>query len=127
MRTITINDESASGDIFQKIALQFENEYITLEELIRARISEEIKHYYNKASNYKSGLVIPSNIEKRLNNKAGKKIDLEKQVYIALDAFMNNRFIVLVDDEQLEKPDEKILVDKSTEVSFIKLTPLVGG
>ena len=127
MKTLTIKDETASGDILQKIALQFENEYISVEELIKARIAEEIKRYENNVSEYKHGLVLPTHLEKRLNNKTPKKIDIEKQLYVALEAFMNNGFIVLVDDEQVEEPHQKILVDSSTEVSFIKLTPLVGG
>jgi hypothetical protein len=127
MNTLTIKDESAAGDILHKIALQFENEYITVEELIKARIVEEVKRYETNLTYYRNGLVRPSNLENRINNKTKPKIDIEKQLYIALDAFLNNGFILLVDDEQVEHPEDKILVDASTEVSFIKLTPLVGG
>jgi len=127
MNTITITDETAAGTILHKIALKFEEEYITAKELIEARIIDEVKRYEDNVTDYKNGLVLPTNLEKRLNNKRVPKIDIEKQLYVALDAFKNNGFIMLVDNEQVENPQQKILVEESTQVSFIKLTPLVGG
>ncbi|MBU2939721.1 hypothetical protein KO494_09245 [Lacinutrix sp. C3R15] len=127
MNTITIQDESAAGDILNEITLKFNEEYITVSEVIKARIELEISRYNNNVESYKKGLVIPDQLESRLNNKKSKSIDVEKQLYIALDAFKTNGFILLVDDQQVENINQKVLVDKSTTVSFIKLTPLVGG
>jgi len=127
MKTITIKDEVISGEIINHILLQFDKEYVTVRELISARIKEEVSKYENDKQSYTSGLVLPTNLEKRLNNTAKHQIDVEKQIYVALNAFKNNGFFVLVDDEQVEKLDDKILVDESTTVSFLKLTPLVGG
>lgn len=127
MKTLTITDESAAGTILQKIALQFEREYITVAELIEARIKEEIKRYLENVTDYKNGLVLPTNLEQRLNKRKEIKIDIEKQLYIAIEAFQNNGFIILVDDQQLEDVQQKVLVDEAATVSFIKLTPLVGG
>ncbi|NQX86228.1 MAG: hypothetical protein HRT67_10050 [Flavobacteriaceae bacterium] len=61
---------------------------------------------------YKNGLVLPTNLEKRLNNKSLSKIDIEKQLYIALDAFNKNAFILLVGDEKVEDLQQKILVEE---------------
>ncbi|MGB0868852.1 MAG: hypothetical protein ACPGSD_04570 [Flavobacteriales bacterium] len=127
MKTLTIIDESAAGDILHQMSLQFEKEYITAKELIEKRIEEEINNYKNQVNDYKNGLVLPTNLEKRLNNKKTPKIDLEKQKLIAFDAFQNNHFILLIDDEQVEDLQQKYLVDETAKVSFIKLTPLVGG
>ena len=55
------------------------------------------------------------------------KVDEEKQIYVALEAFQKNGFFILIDDEQVETLEQKVLVNESTAVSFIKLTPLVGG
>ena len=60
-------------------------------------------------------------------NKKTQKIDPEKQLYVALQGFQKNGFFILVDDEQVETLEQKFLVDESTLVTFIKLTPLVGG
>jgi len=126
MKTISIKDETPAGDIINEIILKFNNEYISVIELIKARIEAEINRYENNIETYRTGLVLPTNLESRLNKKS-RVIDSEKQLYIALEAFKNNGFILLVDDDQVENLDQKILVDSSTSVSFIKLTPLVGG
>ncbi len=127
MKSISIKDETSSGKILRKISLQFEAEYITVKELIATRIQVEVENYDNNLESYASGLVMPTNLEGRLNEKQPPKIDIEKQIYTALDAFKKNGFFILVDDEQVEELNQKILVDESTLVSFIKLTPLVGG
>lgn len=127
MKTLTITDESATGKILQKLSIQFESEYITVSELIEARIKEEIGKYEKDIQSYKHGLVLPSNLEQRLNKKDVQKIDPEKQLYVALDAFKKNGFFILVDDEQVDDLDQKVHIDETSRVSFIKLTPLVGG
>ncbi len=127
MKTLTIQDESAAGDILHKISLQFESEYISVQELIKARVKAEIQKYVQNVADYKKGLVLPSNLEQRLNQKGRPNIDVEKQIYVALQAFQNNGFFILIDEEQVETLEQKFLVEESTQVSFIKLTPLVGG
>lgn len=127
MNILTIKDETASGKILNEIALEFDKEYITVKELITARINQEVEKYLSDAVQYKKGLVLPSDLERRINNKSKPRIDVEKQVYIALDAFNKNGFFILIDNEQVEELDQKFLIDETTNVSFIKLTPLVGG
>jgi len=127
MNTLNITDESAAGQILNKISLQFEAEYITVMQLIEARIRAEINRYQKGVDTYTKALVLPNDIEKRLNTKGDNKFDVEKQLYVALEAFKNNGFFILVDDEQVDTLEQKFLVDESTQVSFIKLTPLVGG
>jgi len=126
MYTLEIKDESFAGAVINKILLQFESEHITVEELIKARIEMEIKRYEKDAESYKEGLVLPAYLEKK-TKKSNKNIDLEKQLYIALKSFQENGFFILVDDEQVESLDQKVYVDESVHISFIKLTPLVGG
>jgi hypothetical protein len=45
----------------------------------------------------------------------------------ALEAFEGNRFLLLVNDCQAESLDDEIVIEPGTCVSFLKLTPLVGG
>lgn len=127
MKTLTVTDETAAGQVLSQLLLEFEAEYITVRELIEARIKAEIKKYEQNVVQYKNSLVLPNDLEQRLNNKTRKKIDSEKQLYIALEAFQNNGFLILIEDEQVENLEQQFLVDESTPVSFIKLTPLVGG
>ena len=127
MKTLTIKDESATGKILNELSLQFESEYISIKELIEARVREEVKKYERDINSYKNGLILPTNLKARLYKKTAPKIDLEEQIYVALDAFQKNGFFILIDNEQAESLDQMVLIDPSTQVSFIKLTALVGG
>ncbi|MBA4851103.1 hypothetical protein [Emticicia sp. BO119] len=130
MKTITINDETAVGKILNQIEIEVRNETITVRDLIKARIYTEVEAYNQKPDNRFFGLIQPTMIEAILNNsetKQKRQIDAEKQFYIALDAFTKNGFFLLVDNYQPDSLDEEILLTDSTTVSFIKLTPLVGG
>lgn len=127
MHELLIKDKSIGGNTLHEIKLQFEKEYITVEELISARVESEVKKYQVAGVNYKNSLIVPDEIEKRLNGKAAPEIDVEKQIYVALDAFNKNGFFILIDNEQAESLDQKYLIDRESEISFVKLTPLVGG
>ena len=127
MKTLTIKDETTAGQILNEISLKFESEYISVKELIEARIQAEVVRYEKDLGSYIRGLVLPNDMERRLNNKNKTRIDPEKQLYVALEAFQKNGFFILVDDEQIDELDQKFLVDESTHISFVKLTPLVGG
>lgn len=127
---ITIKDETFAGKILHEFHVEFETEIITIRQIITERVTREVEEYNNRLPDYFNGLIQPSDAEKTLNGfklKTKKLIDAEKQVYIALHAFQNNGFFVLVDDIQSESLDQQIELSQNTIVSFIKLTPLVGG
>ena len=129
-QTITINDESTSGKILNKIILKLEDEITPIRKIIEARVYHEVEEYNKKLPNLFRGLVQPTEAEQTLNGYRmlkRKKIDPEKQVYAALQSFNQNGFFVLVDNKQYENLDDEVLLEKDTIVSFIKLTPLVGG
>lgn len=130
MKNLTIRDESMTGHLLNELVLQVENETINLEDLIKARVFAEVEQYNRKKSEIYSGLVQPEETERVLNGFRMKKkraIDPEKQYYVALDAFQKNGFFILVDDYQVDDLQEEILVDDTTKVSFVRLTPMVGG
>ena len=59
--------------------------------------------------------------------KDKKKVDAEKQYLVALDAFQKNGFFILIDNIQSESLEQMVVINKNTNISFLKLTPLVGG
>ena len=131
--TLTIRDETAAGEPVHEFPLEFPSERITVRELIRERVYQEVTDY-----NFRSrreggvfrGLVQPTNTERTLNGfkvPKDRDIDWEAQCARAIDAFGQNGFFILVDDRQAEALDEAIVISPSTQVSFVKLTPLVGG
>ena len=130
MNTITIHDETATGSILSKINLAIEKNIITVEELIRQRVTQEVERYNRKQPEYFNGLVQPTESERTLNGYKLKKrqlINVETQVAKALNAFQSNGFFIIVDDKQVESLEEKILVNQLITISFVKLAPLVGG
>lgn len=128
--TITVKDETFAGKILREIELEFKSEQVSIRDIIAERVTQEVKAYNDKLPEYFNGLVEPSQAEKTLNGyklKKKKLIDAEVQVYTALDAFQKNAFFVLVDNIQSEKLEQQVMLNKATNISFIKLTPLVGG
>jgi hypothetical protein len=128
--TITIKDETFAGKILQEIILNFKSELVSVKEIITERVICEVDNYNLKLPEYFNGLIEPSDAEKTLNGfklKPKKLIDSEKQVYIALDAFLKNGFFILIDDVQSESLEQMVELRHDTVISFIKLTPLIGG
>jgi hypothetical protein len=127
---IAIKDETFAGDLLNEIELEFASELVTVRDIIEARVLEEVRRYNDKRPEYFLGLVEPSDAERTLNGfklKGRRAVDGEKQAYIALDAFKRNVFFMLIDDRQAETLEEEVMLNKSSRISFVKLTPLVGG
>jgi hypothetical protein len=128
--TLIIHDETASGQKTNTFTLDGLTERMTVRELIRARIYQEVQDYNQKRPEHFRGLVEPTNAERVLNGckvEAKRKINWGEQFEKALDAFQRNGFFVLVGDKQAESLDEEFEVKVDTEVSFVKLVPLIGG
>jgi len=128
--TLKITDENFAGKILNEINIALSNERVTVQELIEARVRAEVADYNRRLPDIYRGLVQPKDAEVALNGfKVGRssQIDAEKQVYAALNAFQKNGFFLLIDNRQVECLEEEVLVNRNTAVSFVKLTPLVGG
>ena len=133
--TVTIRDETTAGDVYSQTPLELPSEQMTAREMIRERVYQEVQDY-NQGTEDQTfrGLVQPSDAERVLNGncpeyrpKAKRQIDWKTQFEAACEAFETNRFLLLVDSRQAETLDESFTVSSQTEVSFVKLTPLVGG
>jgi hypothetical protein len=128
--TLTIHDESTSGHKTNTFTLDCLTERMTVRELIRARIYQEVQDYNQNQPEYFRGLVEPTEAERTLNGyklRKRRNIDWQEQYDRALEAFDRNGFFVLVGDKQADRLDDEFEVKADTEVSFVKLVPLVGG
>lgn len=129
--TITLYDETLTGERTPALRLSLLTSHLTLRELIRRRTYEEVQeHNAAPAQRPFRGLVTPTDAERALNGDkvpAKRQIAWEKQYERALDAFGRNGFFVLVGDRQVENLDDEIELKLDTVVSFVKLVPLVGG
>ncbi|MEU1894850.1 hypothetical protein [Streptomyces pristinaespiralis] len=97
MAMVTFVDETTSGGRRDVLGLRVTEERLTLAELIRRRIFEETPE--------------------------GAQEAYER----ALADFAGNGFLVLVGDRQLTGLDERVDLTAATEVTFLRLVPLVGG
>jgi hypothetical protein len=129
--TLTVYDETATGARSGGLTLDFLTERITVRELIRERVYEEVRQYNAAPPEYFRGLVQPTDAEATLNGyrlrDRKRKIDWETQYEKAVEAFQRNGFFILVDDKQVDTLDDVIEVKPGTQVSFLRLVPLVGG
>ena len=135
MATLTITDDTASGQTTHSLTLDLLDETITVRELIRSRVYQEVQDHNRRADaavgSFK-GLVTPRDEERALNGRpkpprARREIDWKQQFDVACHAFERNGFFLLVDDRQAESLDDVVTLRHDTRVSFVRLTPLVGG
>jgi hypothetical protein len=128
--TLTIRDETIGGELRDALTLEWPTEEITVRELIRERVYQEVKDFNAKGGQVFRGLVQPTDAEQTLNGyklRAPRMIDWKRQFERAIAAFEVNQVIVLVNDRQAESLDEAIEIGRGTEVTFLKLVLLAGG
>ena len=133
--TLTIRDETAAGRTYHEFPLEFPSERITVRELIRERVYQEVQDFNRRSADSTfRGLVQPTLAERILNGdqteyrlKTKREINWKEQFDQAVKAFDANGFLVLIDNEQAESLDQEFNVRPTTQASFVKLTLLVGG
>ena len=130
--TLEVYDESVTGDRGEPILLEFLTDNITIRELIRERVYQQVRDYNvnMKQKPVYRGLVQPTDAERVLNGyqlKTQREIDWKKQFEMAVEGFEAGRILVLVNDRQAETLEEAVTITPDTSVSFLRLTPLVGG
>jgi hypothetical protein len=130
MPALTIEDRTGTGRPTGSITLPNVPERITLRELIRLRVREEVARYNLRPTKDFEGLVQPEGSEA---SSAGyrlatpRRIDWERQAAIAIAAFQRNGFFVLANGKQITELDAELSLTERLDIGFIKLTPLVGG
>lgn len=128
--TLTVNDENVGGQRLQQWSLEVLTEHITVRELIRSRVYQEVQDYNLKRPELFRGLVQPTDAERTLNGfklPKGRQIEWREQYEKAIKAFEQNRVILLVGERQAASLEEEIEIKPGTEVTFLRLVPLVGG
>ncbi|WP_031067972.1 hypothetical protein [Streptomyces sp. NRRL WC-3742] len=130
MAIVMFVDETTAGDRSDGWGLEILEERLTVRELIRRRVFQEVAEFNAKAPQVFQGLVQPHDTERVLNGytlRTPRRIDPEAQSELALRAFAGNGFLVLVGERQVTDPEEEVELGPGTEVTFLKLVPLVGG
>jgi hypothetical protein len=128
--TLTIRDETISGESLGQWALEVLTERLTVRELIRGRVYQEVQDFNRQRADVFRGLIQPEGAEKALNGwklKKPRELDWKKQFDRGVEAFEKNQVLILINDRQAESLDEEFAVGPDTRVTFLRLMPLVGG
>ena len=130
MTTVITSIEKSTGGVTGELTLQFLTERITVRELIRSRVYQEVSEHNATLSGLLCGLARRSPVERALNGDRARErqaVDWEARYAAALNAFQRNCFLVIVDDRQVTELDGEIVLRHDSCVSFLELVPLVGG
>lgn len=125
------------------VAIDLLNEHLTVRELITQTVEEQVRDLliHRKLDNEKARQILQrqylteeeiqkqatSGVVKQPSKKPHAYIDSAVQVNKAILAFDNGTFMIVVDGRQLEDLDEMIALSPSSKVTFVRMTPLVGG
>ena len=130
MPAVTIVDMSTMGQE-RRWKLPFLQERLSVAELLRQRIYQEVREYNARRAGLFQGLVQPVETERVLNGYQLKMperlLDWQAQYEQALAAFSKHSFLVLIDGHQATELTESITIHTGSCVTFFKLVPLVGG
>ena len=132
---VCVKDESPAGLSLYEMSLEFLTERITVRDLLRERVHHEVREFNrHEDKTVFNGLVQPDDTEQVLDGrrteyrlKSHRTIDWEAQFSHAVEAFAKNAFFILIDDKQAESLDQEFMIGPVTNVTFVKLVPLVGG
>jgi hypothetical protein len=130
MPSVTISDRTSTGDPTGSITLPRVPDGITLRELIRLRVREEVARYNLRPSNVFRGLVQPVGSEPvtgGFNVPERRPLDWSEHADVAVDQFLAHGYVVLVNGAQITDLDTRLdLSAEHLDVRFIRLTPLAG-
>jgi hypothetical protein len=125
------DDERPGTGAPEELVLSGLPDRLTVRELIRTRVREEVANANADRTKARRLLVAPSDAEQMLNGeyrlRPGRMIDWQEQAAVAVDAFERQAFFVFVDGTQVESLDDEVALHTDSEVRFLRLTPLVGG
>lgn len=127
---LLISDETIGGERSRSWELELPAERLSVRELIRSRIYQEVQDFNVRCAQDFVGLIQPEGAEKILNGwrlKKHRALDWKRQFELALEAFEANQVVILADDRQVESLDEEIVIRSDSQVVFLRLAMLVGG
>ena len=128
--TVKIIDVSGNGRVGATTMLEGVSSRITLGDLVRTRVREEVARFNAAPQPVFTGLVMPEGglaTEEGFRLPKQRRLDWERQADRAIEAFERNGFFVLVDDRQVTELDEELELTADSDIRFVRLVQLVGG
>jgi hypothetical protein len=110
--------------------MQVAEPILSAREILRRRVYEEVSRFNASRGEVFQGFVQPTDTERALNGFKLRKprvLDWHEQFDRAIQAFETRGFLLLVGDRQVESLDEELMLSPETDITFLKLVPLIGG
>ena len=130
----------AGTDRRPAVELKLASERITPREIIQRRVESEVEALNKRKLAHAAGQdrsrsflidVEATSPEAVLNRPLmGRKpvlVHVEREATRAFQAFEKQRFIMLLDDKQIEALDDEVTVRAESQIVFLYLVPLKGG
>lgn len=124
--TLLIRDENLQGKCLKERRLTIETDWVSVREIIAARIMDEVK-----ANNEKERTPLVALLEdcfaERLPLASQRQIDpsqLEHEVFQALNAFHSNAYFVLINSIKVRSLDQIVKINPQTVISFIQMSSI---
>jgi hypothetical protein len=128
--SVRIRDQTGAGRVAASTTLDGISSRITLRDLVRTRVRDEVARYNAGPTPIFSGLVMPDGAKatpEGFRMPKPRRIDWEQQADSALESFARNGFFVLVDHRQVTDLDEELDLTPESDIRFVRLVQLVGG
>ncbi len=130
MATLVIHDETATGRHIDRMDLPDVPDTVTVRDIVRWRVREEVAFYNARPREVFHGLVQPSETETTVHGyrmRSPRRLDWRQQADAAEAAYGRNGFFVMVGDSEVASLDDVVDLGSDPHVRFVKLAPFVGG
>ena len=129
MMNVLIRDESMNREMLQELSVVLPDDKITVRDLIRTRIRREFtaSDAYESSQPESGNDVAVGNPSIHGAPVPTIPVEWESELKKALDAFITNRLVILIDNRQVKSLDESIEINSETKISFLRLTFVMGS
>ena len=130
MPTLVFRDETATGRELARFEVPNQPEQLTVAEIIRLRVRDEVARHNAAPQRKFLGLVQPQDAEVELSGYRlirVRRLNWEQQAEVAVAAFACNGFLMFVGGRQVMDLEEVVDLSAAHDVAFVKLVQLVGG
>ncbi len=136
--TLTISGKvlGKSQNLFTSWQMSLSKQPLTLAELLAQIVRSEVRSFQTRQADRRSTTVLGI-IDIEAGAALGKissggsdleqVVDVEGAIDNALQAFQDGFYFIFIDDEQQEDLTAVVDLTNSSELLFLRLTPLVGG
>ena len=123
MPTVTIRDETSSGRLISRFEIPLNPPQVTLAQLIRTRVREEVDRYNTDRGNVFRGLVRPidgEDVRDGFRMSQPRPLNWEDLAGVALASFERAGFAVVVDGRRIEDLTTRLDLSDEPDVAFLR-------